>query len=174
MSHFERNYFEHRFIIWLTCIAVAKLAKTFHDNWFFFHQLLFSKPIFWFSEKLVELWWSLHVDITKQDGPQGSRNVWKSEGASSNVVKIICSLPSDEIGFADLPKFFLGGGWGSSPLPLGPYSPETEKISMKKIYQSTHWVQGLFVYVNDVNQFFFKSKNPWNYKIPGVGDGAHK
>ena len=118
MSHFERNYFEHRFIIWLTCIAVAKLAKTFHDNWFFFHQLLFSKPIFWFSEKLVELWWSLHVDITKQDGPQGSRNVWKSEGASSNVVKIICSLPSVEIGFADLPKFFFGGGI----VPLAPRS----------------------------------------------------
>ena len=137
MSHFERNYFEHRFIIWLTCIAVAKLAKTFHDNWFFFHQLLFSKPIFWFSEKLVELWWSLHVDITKQDGPQGSRNVWKSEGASSNVVKIICSLPSVEIGFADLPKFFFLGGGDRPPCPSVPTVLKRRKWAWKK-YISPH------------------------------------
>ena len=117
VSHFERYEFGHRFVIWLTCSAVAKLAKTFHDNWFF-SPVAVLKTHFLIQRKtgralmIVACWhhktrWDRRV-IGKFENPMGQ--------VFSNVADIICSHPTLSWNRLD----WSAKVWGGTIVPLAP------------------------------------------------------
>jgi hypothetical protein len=142
VSHFERYEFGHRFVIWLTCSAVAKLAKTFHDNWFF-SPVAVLKTHFLIQRKtgralmIVACWhhktrWDRRV-IGKFENPMGQ--------VFSNVADIIFSHPPLLLNWLSCPAF-------APPPPrprfLRPWDGENER---GKKYISPHIGSRAFLFM---------------------------